>query len=366
MPSRYPYLEKPHKPDWQALVANLLRKGTPKRVHHLEHFHDREIADAIVKRYDLAAGLDRNDPNYGRWEYIRLRRFLGFDCVAASTVGLDLPLHRLEADDTALLPRQGGRSFMNEHAGPITNWQQFEAYPWPDPNAPEVTSDIEWCQKNLPDDMCISVQTGHFDEYLVWLMGYETLCYALYDQRDLVEALRDKITEIHTTEVKRILQYDRVRIVWGSDDMGFKNGLLISPADTREFVLPGHKMLAKMAHDAGRVYLLHVCGKLDDIIDDLTDDVKIDAKHSFEDTIEDVRQVKHTYGRKIALVGGIDMDFICRSTPDAIRARVRDTLDVCMPGGGYCLGTGNTVANYIPLDNYLAMVDEGWKYSETH
>jgi uroporphyrinogen decarboxylase len=34
-----------------------------------------------------------------------------------------------------------------------------------------------------------------------------------------------------------------------------------------------------------------------------------------------------------------------------------------MPGGGYCLGSGNSVANYIPLDNYLAMVDEGWRWS---
>ena len=32
------------------------------------------------------------------------------------------------------------------------------------------------------------------------------------------------------------------------------------------------------------------------------------------------------------------------------------------PGGGYCLGTGNSVANYIPLANYLAMLDEGRRY----
>ena len=31
-------------------------------------------------------------------------------------------------------------------------------------------------------------------------------------------------------------------------------------------------------------------------------------------------------------------------------------------GGGYCLGTGNSVANYIPLANYLAMLDEGRKH----
>ena len=117
-----------------------------------------------------------------------------------------------------------------------------------------------------------------------------------------------------------------------------------------------------MTHAAGRPYLLHSCGKLHDIIDDLLDDVGIDAKHSFEDTIEDVRQVKKTYGRRTALLGGIDVDVLCRAQPEAIRARVRDTLDACQPGGGYCLGTGNSVANYIPLDNYLAMVEEGMLY----
>ena len=45
------------------------------------------------------------------------------------------------------------------------------------------------------------------------------------------------------------------------------------------------------------------------------------------------------------------------------RDEVLKTLcDVGMPCGGYCLGTGNSVTNYIPLDNYLAMLDEGWLY----
>ena len=92
---------------------------------------------------------------------------------------------------------------------------------------------------------------------------------------------------------------------------------------------------------------------------DLLDDVRIDGKHSFEDTIEKVTDAKERYGDRVALLGGIDVDFLCRASEDEIRKRVRNTLDKCMPGGGYCLGSGNTVANYVPLDNYLAMLDEG-------
>ena len=45
-----------------------------------------------------------------------------------------------------------------------------------------------------------------------------------------------------------------------------------------------------------------------------------------------------------------------------VRARVRQVLDACMPGGGYVLGTGNSVANYLPVQNFLAMVDEGHRW----
>ena len=362
--SQYPSLEKPHQADYEALIDNILRKGTPARPFHMELFHDAEIADAIADRYDLLTGLSADDPNFSRKKHIAIRRFLGFDYVRGSLTKMDMPLNWDFTEDSAeLSSREKGRAYMNEHTGPISSWEDFEKYPWPDPSDPSQADDIEWMQENLPDDMCMVAHTGHFAEYLMWLFGYETLCYKLADDRDLVRAVADRVLEMHVAELEHVFQYDRVKMMWGSDDMGFKTGLLISPDDTREFILPGHKKLAEMTHAAGRPYLLHSCGNLSDIIDDLTDDVKIDGKHSYEDTIEDVREVKATYGQKIAMIGGIDVDFLCRSSEEAIRRRVRETLEICMPGGGYCLGTGNSVANYIPLDNYLAMIDEGWKFA---
>ena len=148
-----------------------------------------------------------------------------------------------------------------------------------------------------------------------------------------------------------------------ADDMGFRTGTLISPDDLREFVLPAHREMARLAHAAGRPYLLHSCGQIGAIMPDLIDDVQIDGKHSFEDTIQQVTDAKQRYGDRIALLGGIDVDFLCRASEAQIRQRVRQTLEICHPGGGYCLGTGNSVANYIPLDSYLAMLDEGRRFA---
>ena len=357
------FFEVDVKPDWEGLLGCIRRKGTPRRVHHIELFLDAEVQDEISGRFDLLAGLDEDDPYFDLKRAIRVQRCLGYDYVRQGLDAVDMPLHRAETVDTAGLQREGGRSFMDERKGPISNWEEFEKYPWPDPSK-FTTRALDWYEENMPDDMCVIGSGGfaHFAELVTWLMGYETLCYTLYDNRDLVRAIADRLIEIYTASLQLLLEFDRVKVIWGSDDLGFKTGTLISPRDLREFVLPGHKKMAAMSHAAGRPYLLHACGKLEAIMEDLIEDVKIDAKHSFEDTIEDVRDTKKRYGDRIALLGGIDVDFLCRADEEKIRRRVRETLDMCHPGGGYCLGTGNSVANYIPVDSYLVMVDEGRRY----
>jgi len=352
------------KPDWEALRACILRQGSPKRVHHIELYLDWEVQEAVAERFGLLEGLDQSSPDFLYQRMVRIQRAMGYDYVRQGVDAMDMPLTKHAIADTADLQRDGGRSYMDETRGPITSWEEFERYPWPDPDA-LTTHALEWYEKNLPDDMCVIGSGGfaHFAEYLTWLMGYETLCFALYDNRALVQAIAERLLELYVPILERILSFDRVKIIWGSDDMGFKTGPMIGPNDLRAFVLPGHKKMAEMSHRAGRPYLLHACGNLATIIEDLIEDVKIDAKHSFEDTIEDVRDVKHSYGQRIALLGGIDLDFMCRADEAAIRKRVRETLEICMPGGGYCLGTGNSVANYIPVEHYLAMVDEGRRYS---
>ena len=360
--SRSPF-SKYIAPDWENFVRCVARQGTPERAHNLELFHHPEIKQAICERFDLLGDLNRADPFFILKREIALQRFLGYDYVLCGLSGLIMPINTNATEDTASNKRSSGRVFVDEQRGPITTWEEFESYPWPDPQAARSTA-LEWYEENLPDDMCVlGGLTGHFAENLSWLMGYETLCYSLYDQPDLVRAIADRCFEIDTQVTERLVEFDRVKMIWGSDDMGFRTGTLISPDDLRELVLPGHKALAGITHDAGCLYLLHSCGNLEDIMDDLIDDVSIDGKHSYEDTILDVREAKRQWGDRIAVLGGLDMDFMCTADETDIRKRTNDTLQACMPGGGYCLGTGNTVANYVPLDHYLAMLDEGRRFA---
>lgn len=97
-------------------------------------------------------------------------------------------------------------------------------------------------------------------------------------------------------------------------------------------------------------------------MEDLIEDVKIDAKHSFEDAIMPVATFKEKYGRRIAVLGGIDVDVLVRFGEEELRGYVRNVLKACMPGGRYCLGSGNSVANYVPVKNYLIMLEVGLNF----
>jgi uroporphyrinogen decarboxylase len=357
-------LTNPAKPDWEGFVACIKRQGTPGRVYNVEHHAEPEIQDAIVSRFGLLDGLSPDDPALPFRTHIRVQRLLGYDYVLCDVDGLVLPTNKHTTEDTAELRHSRGRAFTDEHRGPITNWRELDAYPWPRLDA-IVARSLDWYNRYLPDDMCIAAGGGlaHFLAWTAALMGYETLCYALYDDRDLVRAIVARLTEIFTHSLTLMLQCDRVKVVWGKDDMGFKTSTLISPRDLRELFFPGHRLMARMCHEAGRLYLLHSDGDLSSIIDDLIDDVRIDGRHAFEDTIEDVRDAKQSYGQRVALLGGIDVDFLCRSSEAEIRRRVRDTLETCMQGGGFCLGSGNGITNYCPVDNYLIMLDEGRRFA---
>ena len=67
------------------------------------------------------------------------------------------------------------------------------------------------------------------------------------------------------------------------------------------------------------------------------------------------------YHGRIAVIGGIDVNFIVTKTPEEVKERSRKMLERTAQGGGYALGTGNSVPEYIPQENYLAMLSAAYE-----
>jgi uroporphyrinogen decarboxylase len=268
----------------------------------------------------------------------------------------------LSADDTASLSR-GQRAWHDEHHGAIRTRADFESYPWPSVGAMDY-SNFERLESRLVEGMKVIGMTSGVLENVTWLTGYETLATMLYEDPGLARDLFDRIGEILVSVHAKLARMDCIGATAMGDDMGFKTATMISPKHLREYVFPWQKKIVEAVHARGKPFILHSCGNLKAVMDDLIDYVKIDAKHSYEDQIQPVTEAKKLYGNRLSVLGGVDMDFLCRSTPDDVRRYVRRVLEECAPGGGYCLGTGNSVANYVNLQNYLTMLDEGQRYRQ--
>ena len=78
------------------------------------------------------------------------------------------------------------------------------------------------------------------------------------------------------------------------------------------------------------------------------------AGHSYEDNIEPVEKFYPRYKDRIAVLGGIDLDFVCRSAPDEVFERSRNMVESA--ASGYALGSGNSIPEYVPIENYMAMI----------
>lgn len=84
--------------------------------------------------------------------------------------------------------------------------------------------------------------------------------------------------------------------------------------------------------------------------------MKFDGRHSYEDKIVPVEKAYAELRGKIAVIGGIDVDFLSRATPGEVYDRSRRLLEMTAATGGFALGSGNSIPDFIPDENYLAML----------
>ena len=357
-------LAKP-RPDCGRMIRVLMGEEQAARPPLIEYLVDpvvmRPIMTELVGREWVSPQPGDRVSQGAYWDlFVDFWYRMGYDFVRLE-IALPFAANTVVGDDPA--PGSGGkRSWRDQHRGTISSWDDFEAYPWPSLEDMDFFP-LEYVNAHLPDGMgLISCHAGGIYEHLSAVFSYEGLCFALMDQPDLVRAVADRIGELMQGFYRHILGLDRLVAVFPGDDMGFRSATLVSPEDLKRYTLPWHARFCGMAHEKGLPYFLHSCGNLDGIMAHLIDEVGIDGKHSFEDAITPVTDFHERYGDRIAVLGGVDLNILSGAEPDAVRKRVREILDVCAPRGRFAIGSGNSVPSYVPVENYLAMVDTALTY----
>jgi uroporphyrinogen decarboxylase len=338
------------QPDFEQFLKVLWRRGAPSHLPFYEHIASPEfVARRMGRPFDR---MTRDDPEY--WQvYVDFWLGMGYDCVPME-IPLNCPLPDVDSRDA--------KSHGSEARVVIESRQDYEAYPWPDEARPIDFHHFETVARLLPDGAKIvgGVAAGPF-EWVSMMMGIVGLSYARAEDPELVRMVFERIGRLHVSATRVLASMEFVGALRQGDDLGFKTSTFLSPSDLRQYVLPTYKQMAGAAHRQGKPFILHSCGNLQELYEDLIDDCRIDAKHSFEDAILPVGQFKQQYGRRITPLGGLDVDVICRSSPERLRAYTREMIEQCFADGYWALGTGNSLTDYMPVDNYLAVLDEGMK-----
>lgn len=356
------------EPDIDEFLRIIKKRDSGRRIHICELGIDKVVLKYIwenVFKEKWVEGEKREEKEKMILSFMNIYKKLGFDTVRLNTAfrfsaNIKFPQKVREGKDTAELSKNK-RNWAEESTGMIKTRDDFESYPWPDAGEIDIWP-FEFLSRNLPDNMGIlgCLSQGFF-EVTMFLFGYENLCYLLYDNPELVKAVTDRVGKIILEGYEKLIGIKKLVGFFQGDDMGFKTGLLLPPDFFRKYILPWHKKISELAHNHNLIYILHSCGNIDEIMPDLIENVKIDAKHSFEDEIMPVWEFKRKYGEKIAVIGGVDVGKLTLLKGEKLRSYVRELIEKCGTDG-YILGSGNTIANYVPVENFLTMIEEGFTF----
>jgi len=321
-------------------VLKILRHEAPSRPTLFEFFLNGKLYAHLA---GAEAPASIHTPDHVRW-LLRAFQNAGYDYATYHGSAIHFP----RGD-------HGVGGFRMAGGTRIQDRTSFDAYPWPTPDDFDYSTLA--IDADLPQGMRLIVcGPGGVLENAVALVGYDTLCYLIADEPELVSDIFERIGSTLVRHYEIVSRYPAVGACISNDDWGFKTQPMLAPDQMRQYVHPWHQRIVETIHAAGKPAILHSCGNQESLYEDIIETLRYDGKHSYEDTIQPVEEAYEQYGARLAILGGIDLDFICRSTPQAVYERSRAMLDRSAARGSYGLGTGNSVPEYVPPENYFAMI----------
>jgi len=193
--------------------------------------------------------------------------------------------------------------------------------------------------------------SGIFWQLREWC-GFEPLCQFFIDDPDFVREMADFWVDYVSKTMRRAIESGCVDSIYLSEDMAYKEKSMISPAMTREFLLPGWTRWVKELKQAGvQILDMDSDGRIDVLIP-----LWIEAGFNVCDPIEvaagcDINEYRKKFGKKIAYRGGVDKRAIAKGGK-----AIEDELARIAPvvkDGGYIPSCDHGVPNDISLPDFI-------------
>jgi len=243
--------------------------------------------------------------------------------------------------------------------GPVRTMADVEAYPWPDPADADL-AELRLAAELAPEGMGIvtALKGGGIFERAWFLLGFEGFMTATIENPELVAETMRRAGEVWCEVAERCLEEPRVSALWFCDDLAYTEGFLVNPQVYRRHLFPWLERLSELCRtrEPPVPLVFHSDGRLWEVLEDLIA-CGADALHPIEPKAMDIVEVKRRTAGRLALIGNIDLGYtLTRGTPEEVEEEVRERIRTVGVGGGYCVGSSNTVTEYVPVANFEAMV----------
>lgn len=334
----------PPTPDFERLVAAITRARLPDRV---------PLAEGGIDPAIMAAFLGR--PVNDLPTFVEFWRRAGYDYAVLEVRGQPLADSAQVRIGGGVVRAHSQHSQTTGAAKGIHDRQSFESYPWIGIEG-AYFGDVDRVAPCLPDGMKLIVNVGPIFSGIWRCMGMETFAECCVEQPELVAAIAQKMGGITVQIAANVVQRPYVGGIWLGDDLAYTGGLMVSPAFLRAHVFPHYRAIGALCRRSGRLFIHHSDGNKTAVFHDLID-CGVQAIHPNEPTSVDLQALKRQWGDRAAFIGNVDVALLINGPPPAIVDCVKELLRTVAPGGGFALGSGNTVTADVPLANYLAMIN---------
>ncbi|MCA2005134.1 MAG: nucleoside 2-deoxyribosyltransferase [Ignavibacterium sp.] len=280
----------------------------------------------------------------------------GYDYIKLQP-GVDFNPAKIKSENNLTFNDDGTvfRKWASESNGIITSLEDFEEYVFPETDEIDYSRFIE-AKKFLPDGMGIVGQYGDIFTMTWELMGFENFSLALFEDDELIKLINDKVGQIVIKMFENMAKIDEVKALWYSDDIAYTNGLMVSPETLDKYFFPWLEKIGEVAKSVDKPLIYHSDGILFDVMEKIIE-CGIDALHPIEPKAMDIVDVKNRFGDKLCLIGNIDVDLLARGTKEEVKKNVLFNIENVGMNGGYCVGSGNSIPEYVNIENYIVMIE---------
>ena len=210
-----------------------------------------------------------------------------------------------------------------------------------------------------------SVKGGGSEPFLdyVNLRGRQQAYVDLFVNKEIVHHCLDEMFGFRHEYTERIYREipGVVTFSYVAEDLGSQRSLLFSPSLIHEFFIHRMRRMIELAHRHGVYAFFHSDGAIREILPAMIE-AGIDVLNPIQWRCEGMARepLKQDFGDAVVFHGGMDNQrTLPFGTPEEVRMEVRENLGLLGGGRGYILAPCHNIQPLTPVENILAMYDEG-------